>query len=121
MGAFVNRVQTVIAVVLFHWVLAGVAVPAKNLDRQFVGLEAELRRPGFDDGGEQVEQFMGLLAGIIVLAGLGLVDQAGGIQAKIERAFDIGFLGQQHAFDIGMLDDRNRRGSGVLAVGQATL
>ncbi|MCY1446589.1 hypothetical protein D9M71_631710 [compost metagenome] len=48
-GAFVDRVQAVVAVVLLHRVFAGVAVAAEDLDRQFVGLQAELRRPGFDD------------------------------------------------------------------------
>lgn len=53
MGAFMDGVQTVVAVVLLHRVFAGVAVAAENLDRQLVGLEAELRRPGFDDTRDQ--------------------------------------------------------------------
>ena len=50
-GTFVDRVEAVVAVVLLHRVIAGVAVTAENLDGQLVGLEAELRRPGFDDRG----------------------------------------------------------------------
>ncbi|CRM96126.1 hypothetical protein [Pseudomonas sp. 22 E 5] len=121
MGAFVDRVQAVVAVVLLHRVFAGVAVAAEDLDRQFVGLEAELRWPGFDDGREQVEQFVGVLALGFGCQRGGVVKQPSRVQAQVEGAFHIGFLGQQHALDIGVLDDRNRRGARVFAVGQATL
>ncbi len=55
LGAFMDRVQAVVAVILFNRVLAGVAVAAEDLDRQFIGLETECRGPGFDDRGQQVE------------------------------------------------------------------
>ena len=67
LGAFVDRVQAVVAVVLLHWVFAGIAVAAENLDRQFVGLEAERRGPGLDDRGQQIEQFLRLVAGALIL------------------------------------------------------
>ncbi|MNE57025.1 hypothetical protein D3C80_1519700 [compost metagenome] len=48
----VDRVQAVVPVVLLYRVFAGVAVATENLDCQFVGLEAERRRPGLDDRGQ---------------------------------------------------------------------
>ncbi len=88
-GAFVNRVQAVVAVVLFYRVFAGIAVAAENLDGQFVGLEAEGRGPGFDDRGQQVEQLLSLLASAFFAGGLGVVEQASGVQAQVEGAFDV--------------------------------
>ena len=82
-GAFVDRVQAIVAVVLFHRVFAGVAVAAEDLDRQLVGLQAELRGPGLDDRGQQVEQVVGLAALFVVFQGLAVVEQARGVQAQV--------------------------------------
>lgn len=120
-GAFVDGVESVVAVVLLHRVFAGVAVAAEDLDGQFVGLEAELGGPGLDDGGEQVEQFVGLLAGAVVGESLGVVEQARGIQAEVEGAFDVGLLGEQQAAYVGVLDDRDLWAARVLAVRVAAL
>ncbi|MNL49233.1 hypothetical protein D3C87_1721520 [compost metagenome] len=94
MGAFVDRVQAVVAVVLLHRVFAGVAVAAEDLDRQFIGLQAELRGPGFDDRRQQVQQFMGLLAFGFGFKGGGVVEQSRRVQAEVERAFNVGLLCQ---------------------------
>jgi hypothetical protein len=57
-------------------------VAAEDLDRQFVGLQAELRRPGFDDGRQQVQQFVGLLALGFGRQRGGVVEQSRGVQAR---------------------------------------
>ncbi|MDT4813811.1 hypothetical protein FQZ97_468040 [compost metagenome] len=121
MGALVDRVEAVVAVVLLDRVFAGVAVAAEDLDGQLVGLQAELRGPGLDDRGEQVEQLQRLLARAVVGQGLVVVDQARGVQAEVEGALDVGLLRQQHAAHVGVLDDRHLRRGWVLAVRQAAL
>ncbi|RMM05736.1 hypothetical protein APX70_01129 [Pseudomonas syringae pv. maculicola] len=70
-----NRIEPVVAVVLLNGILAGVTMTAEHLNRQFIGLQAELRRPGFDDGGQQVQQLMGVLAHVFGFPGLGVVEQ----------------------------------------------
>ncbi len=44
-----------------------------------------------------------------------LIDQTGTVQLQRQRAFAIGFLCQQHAFDIGVFDDANLRLGSVFA------
>ncbi|MNP10703.1 hypothetical protein D3C76_1028610 [compost metagenome] len=121
LGAFVDRVQAVVAVVLLHRVFAGVAVAAEDLDRQLVGLEAEGRGPGLDDGRQQVEQRLRLLAGGFVISRVGVVEQPCGVQAQVESAFYIGFLCQQHTLHVGVLDDRHGRTVRVLVVQPSSL
>ena len=55
-GALVDRVDAVVAVVLLDRILARVAVAAEDLDRQVVGLERVVRAPGLDDRRQQLEQ-----------------------------------------------------------------
>lgn len=93
-----DRVQTVVTVELLHRVFAGVAVAAKNLDRQFVGLEAERRGPGFDDRGQQVEQVLRQLAGVFVSGRMGVVEQARGVQAQVKGAFYVAFCARSMRF-----------------------
>ncbi|MNJ64338.1 hypothetical protein D3C77_602820 [compost metagenome] len=116
-----DRVQAVVAVVLFDRVLAGVAMATEDLNRQLIGLEAELGRPGFDNRRQQVEQLMGLLAQAFSLAALGFINKPRSVQAQVEGAFDIGFLRQQHAFHIGMANDRYGGCCRILVVWQAAL
>jgi len=52
--ALVNVVQAIVAIESLDGKITRVAVPTVNLDRQLVGLEAELRGPGFRDRREQV-------------------------------------------------------------------
>ncbi|MNQ96422.1 hypothetical protein D3C85_1120260 [compost metagenome] len=52
---------------------------------------------------------MGLSALLLRGQGLGVVEQARCVQAEVEGAFHIGFLRQQHAPHIGVLDDRHLR------------
>ena len=96
-GAFVDRVQAVVTVVLLHRVLTGITVTTEDLDRQFVGLQAELRRPGFDDRRQQIQQLMGLLAFGFGLQRRGVIEQPRRVQPEVERAFDVSLLRQQHA------------------------
>ena len=53
---------------------------------------------------------LGLLGG---LRGALQVDQLGAVQGQGQRAFPIGFLRQQHALDVGMLNDPNLRLCGI--------
>ncbi|MNN32048.1 hypothetical protein D3C81_1457600 [compost metagenome] len=94
---------------------------AEDLDRQFIGLEAERRGPGFDDRGQQVEQFLRLFAGAFIGGGQGVVEQSCGVKAQVEGALYIGLLRQQHALHVGVRDDRYRRAVRVLVVRQPTL
>ena len=64
---------------------------------------------------------MGLLALFLGGEGLGVVEQARGVQAQVEGAFHVGFLGEQHAAHVGVLDDRHLGAGRVLAIGQAAL
>ena len=43
-----------------------------------------------------------------------LVDEFAAVEAERQCALHIGFLGQQHAFDVGVLDDRDRLAGRVL-------
>jgi len=54
----------------------------------------------------------------ILRAGL-LVHQPGAAEGERQPAFDRGLLGQQHAFHIGMIDDRHLRAGGVLTGARA--
>jgi hypothetical protein len=66
--AFVDGIEAVVAVELFHRVFACVAVAAMNLDRQAVGFETPLRRPGFGDRSQQVEEQPGFVNRRVVSA-----------------------------------------------------
>lgn len=106
MGALVDRVEPVVAVMLFDVVFAGVAVAAVHLDRQVVGFQTPLRRPALGDGREDVEQ-------VLVVAE---VDQPRAVQRERQRTLDVGLLRQQHPLDVGVLDDRHLRVAGSFAV-----
>ena len=121
MCAFVDRIQTVVTVVLLDRILPGIASATEDLNGVFVGLEAELRGPGLDDRREQIQQLQGRLALFLGFQGLGIVEQPCSVQAQVEGAFHIGFLGQQQTLDVGVLDDRDLRGSRILAIGQTAL
>ena len=116
-----NRVEPVVAVMLFDVVFAGVSVPAVHLDRQAVGLQTPLRRPALGDRGEDVQQTAGRL-GLLRRLGAGRhVDQAPAIQRQGQSAFHIRLLRQQHSSDIGVLDDRNLRRARVLGRDRTSL
>src|SRR5699024_11815715 len=78
-------------------------------DSVIVGLQTPHARPGLDDRSEHIEQQCGALTLRLVICGLGFVEQTRGIEDESESALDIALRRQQHAPDIGVLDDRDRR------------
>ena len=81
-GAFVDGVEAVVPVELLDRVLPGVAVAAVDLDRQAVGFQAELGRPGLDHRGQQIQQAGGLGAGFGGFGEFLFVHQYGALQAQ---------------------------------------
>src|SRR5678815_1044204 len=53
----------------------------------------------------------------VVVAGVEVVDELGAIELERERALAIALLREQHALDVGVLDDADLRLAGVLASG----
>ena len=101
-GALVDGVEPVVAIVLLDIVVACVAGAAHDLDGEAVGLEAPLRGEALGDGGEQAEQGE-CLVGRLAFEGVRIVDEARAIEHEGERALDIGLLRQQHSPHIGVL------------------
>ena len=116
-GAFVDRIQAVVAVELFDLVFARVAVAAMNLDGQVVGGQAPLRRPALGDRGQDVEQQVEIGERGRVGADFGLVDQARAVEVEGEATLDVGLLRKQHAAHVGVVDDLRLRAGRVLALG----
>ena len=81
-GALVDRVEPVVAVVLLDVVVAGVAGAAEHLDGQVVGGQAPLRRPALGDRGEQPEQLLRLGAPGRVGRGRDVVDQPRAVEHR---------------------------------------
>src|ERR1700677_570407 len=73
-GPFVNRVQSVVTIVLLDVVVAGVAVAAMNLDGQAVGLETPLGRPAFRNRGQYLQQQRGPADRVLIGSGLLVVN-----------------------------------------------
>jgi hypothetical protein len=104
--AFVDGVQSVVAVELFDVELPGVAIAAVDLDREVVGSPAPLCRPALGDGGKNLQKKPSAVA-VRARADAGFVDQPCAVQSEGQSALDIGLLRQQHALDVGMLDRRD--------------
>ena len=114
MRAFVNHVEPVVAPILLDRKIARVAVAAQHLNRQRIGFQTPFAGPAFGDGRQHFEQQTRLVGRLRVSRVL-LVHQPGAIQLQRQCAFAIGFLRQQHALDISVLDDAALRRGGVLA------
>ncbi len=114
-----DRVQAVVAIELLDRVFAGVAVATVHLNRQAVGFQTELRRPGFDDRCEQVEQTSGLFARCGIRCVLLLVNQGRGEQAQRQTTLNEGFLRQQQTTNVGVLHQRDHWGCRI-TLGQTT-
>ena len=112
--AFMNHVEPVVAPVLLNRKIAGVAITAKDLDRQRVGLQAPFARPALGNRREHLQQ-QARLVGMCFCASALLIDQTGTVQGQCQRTFPIGFLRQQHALDIGVFDDAHLGRSSILA------
>ena len=117
MRALVDHVQAVVAPVLLDREVARVAVAAEHLDGEAVGLQAPLAREALGDRGEHLQQ-QPRLGGRRLVAGVGLVDLARAVQLQRERALGVALLREQHALDVGVLDDRHLRPRRVLAAGR---
>ena len=87
-----------------------------DLNRQTVGLQAPFAGEAFGNGCEHFQQqtrHIGVFGG----AGVLLVHQTRAIQGQRQGAFAIGFLGQQHALDVGVFNDAHLRAAGIFAPG----
>ncbi|MNH24514.1 hypothetical protein D3C79_844510 [compost metagenome] len=120
-GAFVDRVQAVVAPVLLQRVFTDVARAAEDLNADIGGDHPVFRGIGLDHGDQQVEQFGGIGAGVGIRCGVGVLEQAAGVQAQRQAAFGIGLLLQQHAPYVGVLDDTHLRCQRVLVARQTAL
>ena len=112
--ALVDHVQAVVAPVLFHREIPGVAITAMDLDGERVRFEAVLAGPALDDRGEHLEQLAGFFCAECCARSL-FVHQPCAIQAQRQGTFHIGLLRQQHALDVGVFDDSDLGLGGVLA------
>ena len=115
MGPFVDGIEAIVAVELLHLVLARVAVAAVHLDGQVVGGQAPLRRPALGDRRQDVEQQRQLCTFPRILGHACFVDQPRAVQIEGQCAFDVRLLRQQHAFDVGVIDDADLRAGRILA------
>ena len=106
-GSLVDGVELLVAQPGLGQVLARVPVPAVDLHRQRVRLEPLLGREGLGDGREQVEQQLGPAPLLRRDRVLGQVRLAGGLEDQRQPALHDGLLPQQHAPDVGVLDDGN--------------
>ena len=120
-GAFVDRVQAVVAVVLLQRVLADIAGTAEDLDAQIRRNHAVLGRVGLDHRDQQIEQLGGICALGVGRRGVRVFEQAAGVQAQAQAAFGVHLLLQQHAAHVGVLDDANLRCQRVFAARQTAL
>src|SRR5581483_11371384 len=105
MRAFVYRIEPVVAIQLLQRILARVTITAQDLNGEAVCFETPLRRPGLYDRGQDLEQQMRFATDLLARARLLIVEQARGIQTQRETTFDIRLLREQHAANIGMLDE----------------
>ena len=113
MGALVNHVQPVVAPVLLHRKIAGIAITAVNLDRKAVGFQAPFTGPTFGNGGQHFQQQAGIIRRLRRARVL-LVNQPCTVKLKRKCTLAVGFLRQQHSPDIGMFDDPNLHLAGIL-------
>ena len=116
MGAFMDHVESVVAPVLLHRKIPGVAIAAVNLYRQGIGLQAPLTGPAFGDWRQHLQQ-QARLVGYRRRTGVLLVDQAGAVQLESQRALAIRLLCQQHALHVSMFNDADLGLRSVLALG----
>ena len=107
--AFVERVELLIAQPRLGHVLARVAVAAMDLDGERVRLEALLGGKRLRDGGQQIEEQARALALVGRHGVLRDVLEARGLDDETQSSLHDGLLAEQHATDIGVLDDRNLR------------
>ena len=112
--AFVDHVEAVVAPVLLHRKVAGVAVATVDLDGQAVGFQAPLAGETLDDGREHLQQQTRHIC-VFRRAGVLFIHQAGAVQGQGQSALAVGLLGQQHALDVGVFDDAHLRAAGILA------
>ncbi len=113
-GAFVDHVEAVVAPVLLHREVARVAVAAVDLDGQGVGLQAPFAGPALGDGREHFQQQARLVGGFWT-AGVLLVHEPRAIEVEGQGAFAIALLRQEHAPDVGVLDEAHGGCRGILS------
>ena len=114
MRTLVNHVQAVVTPVLLHREIARVTVAPMDLDRQRIGFQAPLAGPALGNRRQHFQQQPSLVRSL-GRTGMLFIDQARAVQLERQRTFTIGLLRQQHALDVGVLDDANLRLRRVLA------
>ena len=110
-GAFVDRGDARIAIVLRGAGLLDVAHAAVHLHAERGDLVADVGRERLGDRREQRGAFVRGLARRVVRAALRAVERDGGGVADRARGARERAHGEQHALDVGMRDDRARAGA----------
>ena len=105
-GAFVDHVDARITHVLLHAPLFDVAVATKHLLAQGGGLKTVVGQEGFDDGGQQRQNFSRVGAHFFVRMVQFFVEQQGTVASQRAAAFCVGLGRQQHAAYIGVNQNR---------------
>jgi len=117
-GPFVDGGDAAVTQQLFLGIVAGVPEPAVDLDAHVADVNRLVRAVGLADGDEHLDDILVLFLFLLglgqvlhVLAEVGIIDQAA-------HAVHIDLHVEQHAPDVGMLDDGHRRGALVRQVHQ---
>ena len=114
MGAFVDHVQSLVAPILLHRKIAGVAITTVDLDGQAVALQTPFAGPAFHNRRQHFQQPLGLVL-LRLVAGMQFVHQTRTVKPKRQSALAIGFLRQQHALNVGVFNQAHGWLRGVFA------
>ncbi len=119
-GALIDQVDAGVAHELLHAPFADVAVPAEHLQAFVGGLQTVVGDEGLDDGGEQRDQVVGVLAYLGVRVVQRLVEQQRNPVRQKTPAFGPGARGEQHAAHVGVHQNGIGRFVGRLRPGERT-
>ena len=114
--AFVDHVEALVAPILLHRKVTGVAIAAVDLDGQTVAFQAPFAGPAFHDRGQHFQQPLGLVQ-LRFITCVEFIDQTGAVKPQSQSALAIGFLRQQHPLDVGVFNQAHRRLRRVFACG----
>ena len=106
-GPFIERGNAGVADNLLHAVLADIAVAAEHLYPQVGGFVAQLGQEAFQNGGQKAQPVIVSIRFLLITSGVAfhhVVGQPCGVVQHGTPALGDGFLGQQHAADIGMVN-----------------
>ncbi len=106
-GALIERGNPGIAHDLFHTVLADVPMPPEYLNSMVRGFVTQFRQETFEDGRQEPQLVVVGIGFFLIAGGVAfhhMVSEPRGVIQHRPPAFGDGFLGQQHAADIGMVN-----------------